>query len=286
MSQMMPTGMVTSSPTNPLDQIPVGPQVFPFGTPTESQSHVEPYLASNYPGGIKSSQIQTTDATYQTVDATNYITQVQAVDALPATNYDVTALATDALPAANYDVTALATDALPAVNYDATAIAAEALPVANNDASALAQYQMVEALPAAEGVYDAGAYQTAAQYTEGYATGYQYRTVMKPVVKTGYQTVVRYKPVTKTTLVPKVTTKYVPVTKNAVNPAVSTLGTVPQQSLALTQTTPLVASSLQTSAITPQPIAMTASPLSMGGDSHFVSNYPIYENDPRRTGII
>ena len=267
-SQIMPTGMVTSSPTNPLDQIPVGPQVFPFGTPIESQSQVEPYLASNYPTGIKSSQ--TADATYQTLgDASNYITQVQGVDALPAANYDVTALGADALPATNYDVTALGANALPAANYDT---------------SALAQYQMAEALPAAEGVYDAGAYQTAAQYTEGYAAGYQYKTVLKPVVKTGYQAVVKYKPVTKTTYVPKVTTKYVPVAKNVANPAVSTLGTVPQQSLALTQTTPLAASSLQGSSILPQPMAMP--PLPIGGDSHFVSNYPIYENDPRRTGIL
>ena len=271
-SQMMPTGMVTSSPTNPLDQVPVGPQIFPFGTPTVAQSQVEPYLASNYPSGIKSSQIQTADTTFQTTEAyqtlgdtQNYINQVQTVDAYPASNYDVTALATDALPVENYDATAIATEALPIE----------------------AQYQMAEALPQAEAaVYDAGAYQTGLQYAEGYTTGYQYRTVLKPVVKTGYQAVVKYKPVKKIGYVPKVTTKYVPVAKNVVNPAVSTLTTTPQQSLALTQTTPLVASPLQTSAIVPQPVPMTPTPMAIGGDSHYVHNYPIYENDPRRKGII
>ena len=239
-SQITPTGMVAYSATNPLDQIPVGPQVFPFGAPTVDQSQVEPYQASVYSPGIKSSQMQIPDSTYQSVgDASNYMTQVQAVDSLPAANYDASALAP--------------------------------------------QYQMAEAQPAAEAVYDAGAYQTGVQYAEGYNTGYQYRTVLKPVVKTEYQTVVKYKPVTKTTLVPKVTTKYVPVAKTVANPAASTIGNLPQQSLALSQANPLAGSALQGSALSPQTMAMPT----VGADPHFVHNYPIYENDPRRkAGII
>ena len=175
----------------------------------------------------------------------------------------------------------MAADALPAANYDATALASDA--AMNYDASALAQYQMAEAQPAAEAVYDAGAYQTGVQYAEGYNTGYQYRTVLKPVVKTEYQTVVKYKPVTKTTLVPKVTTKYVPVAKTVANPAASTIGNLPQQSLALSQANPLAGSALQGSALSPQTMAMPT----VGADPHFVHNYPIYENDPRRkAGII
>ena len=42
------SGMVAASPTNPLDEIPIGPQVFPYGTPSLTQSQVEPYRATNY----------------------------------------------------------------------------------------------------------------------------------------------------------------------------------------------------------------------------------------------
>ena len=282
-SQITPTGMVTYSQTNPLDQIPVGPQVFPFGTPTVEQSQVEPYLASNY--AANSAQIEAPDVAYQSIGNAANMTQVQTVESLPAANYDASALAQyqvmDTLPAV--DQTALVSEALPAVDYGATALASDA--AVNYDASALAQYQVAEALPMAEGAaYDAGAYQTAAQYTQGYTTGYQYRTVLKPVVKTSYQAVVKYKPVTKIGYEPRITTKYVPVAKPVVNQGVSTIGTVPQQSLALSQTTPL-ASSLQSSTLATQPMAIPTTPMPVGGDNHFVYNYPIYENDPRRNLI-
>lgn len=254
-SQMLPTGMVTSSPTNPLDQVPVGPQVFPFGTPQTAQSIAEPYQASNYLPGIKSSQLLTTgvDTTYQTVAQTPEL----------VTEYQVTQ---------------------PSVQYQTVeAVASE---------PTLTEYQVAEALPVTnvetiqQGVYDASALQ-AAQYQ----TGYQYRTVMKPVVRTGYQTVVNYKPVVKTGYVPRVTTKYVAVPTNAqvqgslvnsalvvnpalVNPPLQAVTPVVQQSL-LVPTTPLAAT-VQTPAMSlaPQALAMSTTPVSAG--EHFVRNYPIY----------
>jgi len=306
-SQILPTGMVTTSPTNPSDQIPVGPQIFPFGTPTVEESQINPYQSTNYAQGL-TSQVQTTalpDTTYQTVgaDASAYVSQYQASDALAGVNYDASALT-------QYQTV----DPLAQVNYDTAASGqvqtVDALAGANYDAAALGQYQVAEA-----GAYDLGAYQAAAageyqaaQVGQVAPAGYTYRTVMKPVVKTGYQTVVKYKPVTKTQYVPRLTTKYVPVdqaqalsavqgvsaVQGSLNPALSA------QSLALSQTTPLAASTLQTPglAVAPQPLAMTTpmplaasttplttpAPVAIGGDNHFVSNYPIYENDPRRLG--
>jgi hypothetical protein len=306
-SQILPTGMVTTSPTNPSDQIPVGPQIFPFGTPTVEESQINPYQSTNYAQGL-TTQVQTSvlpDTTYQTVgaDASTYVTQYQASDALAGVNYDASALGQ-----------VQTVDALAGVNYDTAALGqvqtVDALAGANYDAAALGQYQVAEA-----GAYDLGAYQAAAageyqaaQVGQVAPAGYTYRTVMKPVVKTGYQTVVKYKPVTKTQYVPRLTTKYVPVdqaqalsavqgvsaVQGSLNPALSA------QSLALSQTTPLAASALQTPgvAVAPQPLAMTTpmplaastmplttpAPVAIGGDNHFVSNYPIYENDPRRLG--
>ena len=313
-SQILPTGMVTTSPTNPSDQIPVGPQIFPFGTPTVEESQINPYQSTNYAQGLTTTQVQTSvlpDTTYQTVgaDASTYVTQYQASDALAGVNYDASALT-------QYQTV----DPLAGVNYDTAALGqvqtVDALAGANYDAAALGQYQVAEA-----GAYDLGAYQAAqvgqvaaageyqaAQVGQVAPAGYTYRTVMKPVVKTGYQTVVRYKPVTKTQYVPRLTTKYVPAdqaqalsavqgvsaVQGSLNPALSA------QSLALSQTTPLAASTLQTPglAVAPQPLAMTTpmplaastmplttpAPVAIGGDNHFVSNYPIYENDPRRLG--
>ena len=258
-SQITPTGMVTYSATNPLDQIPVGPQVFPFGAPTVDQSLVEPYQASVYSPGIKSSQMQIPDSTYQSVgDASNYMTQVQAADSLPAANYDASALApqyqTPVAPqyqmpvAPQYQMP----EALPPVNYDPTAMAADALPMANYDASALAaQYQggaeALSTVGAQQGAYASAA---AAEALPQAPAGYEYRTVLKPVVKTTYQKVTKLKPVVKTSYVPQ--TKYVP---RVVNSGVQGVSTLDQQSLALSQTAPL-SSSVQSSVmnVAPQPM--------------------------------
>ena len=85
---LQPTGMVTTSATNPLDEIPIGPQVFPYGTPSLTQSQVEPYLATNY--GNSSTLLQSTTsalpATSVTTEAypsTVYQAPVQQVVEVP-----------------------------------------------------------------------------------------------------------------------------------------------------------------------------------------------------------
>ena len=55
------SGMVEPSATNPLDKVPIGPQVFPFGTPSENQSQINPYYATNYQAGQTANVIQSTE---------------------------------------------------------------------------------------------------------------------------------------------------------------------------------------------------------------------------------
>ena len=241
MSQYPSTGMVTTSPTNPLDEIPIGPQIFPYGTPTVAESRVEPYQSTNYQQGV--TQIQSTDTypstTYQTLgDATTYTSEYQTTDAIPLTNYGESVIT-------NYQTT----EVLPSTNIETVQ----------------------------QGVYDLGAYQTT-----------EYQNLVTPAVSTGYKTVVRYKPVTKTVYVPQVTTKYVPVpvdseTSGVINPAIPTPNPIIQQSLTNPQTVPLPAPvQAPAMSILPPPLAMPAPPAPMPGDTHFIKNYPIYENDPRR----
>jgi hypothetical protein len=77
MQQFTPTssGMITHSMVNPTDEIPVGPQVFPYGTPQLSQSQVNPYMATNY-----SNTMTTTSTTIPTTTSVQYVeTPVQEV---------------------------------------------------------------------------------------------------------------------------------------------------------------------------------------------------------------
>ena len=241
MSQYSPTGMVTTSASNPLDEIPIGPQVYPFGTPTVAESRVEPYQSTNYTQGT-TTQIQT--------------------DAYPSTSYQTLG---------DLNTFTTSTDVFPLSNYDA---------------SALTQYQTTDTYPITnvetiqQGAIDLG------------TTNYQYQTAISPVVNTGYKTVVRYKPVTKTVYVPKVVTKYVPAPADSgipdtINPLVPTPNPISQQPLSSSKTVPLPAPvQAPAMSILPPPLTMPAPPAPMPGDPHFVNNYPIYENDPRRTGII
>ena len=227
------SGMVTYSATNPLDEVPVGPQVFPYGTPQVTQSMVEPYAATNY-----ASQLQTAE-----------------IGEYPSSS----------------------------VLQDANIVQQNVLPAASN----------IEYVQGAtpEITYDAGALQTG---------GLTYQAASAPMtsgVTTSYQTVVRYKPVTRTVMTPRVTTKYVQVPVNTgaqFNPVGQSVLPVGQsvlpgvQNLAASQGIPMV-QGLQTSAL--GPVAPAMIPLSSGQlaqplgvppyntSSHFVRNYPVYEND-------
>jgi len=234
------SGMVTYSAANPLDEVPVGPQVFPYGTPQVTQSMVEPYAATNY-----ASQLQTAE-----------------IGEYPSSS----------------------------VLQDANIVQQNVLPAASN-------IQYVQGA-APEITYDAGALQTG---------GLTYQAASAPMtsaVTTSYQTVVRYKPVTRTVMTPRVTTKYVQVPVNTgaqFNPVGQSVLPVGQsvlpvgqsvlpvgQNLAASQGIPMV-QGLQTSAL--GPVAPAMIPLSSGQlaqplgvppyntSSHFVRNYPVYEND-------
>ena len=99
------SGMVTYSATNPLDEVPVGPQVFPYGTPQVTQSMVEPYAATNYASQLQTAEIgeypsssvlQDANIVQQNVlPAASNIEYVQG--ATPEITYDAGALQTGGL---------------------------------------------------------------------------------------------------------------------------------------------------------------------------------------------
>ena len=99
------SGTITHSATNPLDEIPVGPQQFPFGDPQSVQSDVEAYAASNY---------QTTPTSFSTQlpTTTDYQTQFQDVSTYQSNEYPTTNYATSSsvqytqpVQEVNYNVT-------------------------------------------------------------------------------------------------------------------------------------------------------------------------------------
>ena len=214
------SGMIAPSATNPFDEVPIGPQVFPFGTPSEIQSQVNPYTATNYQAGQTSTNvIQSTAQIY------------------PATAYQTS-------PTQVIDAGAYQTGGVQQVIDSGAYQTTEVLPTST--------YQNA---PVQQEVIDTSAYQGAQYQTVGEAlsTVVSQQTIPTTSYTTGYQTVVKYKPVTKTVMVPKVTTKYVPVNSSVAGS--------------------LAASMSPTTQMPPVPI---------GRGDHFISNYPIYENDPRR----
>ena len=147
----------------------------------------------------------------------------------------------------------------------------------NYDASVIAQ-----AVPGTVqlGAYDLGAYQTVQYPTANLVPGYQLQTSLQPV--TTYKSVVNYKPVVKTGYVPQVQTKYVPVLDSgvpgSVNPGLAAANYITPQPLALSQTLPLT-TSVQAPAVamTPQPLAMVATPMPMAvNTSGVLANSLIY----------
>ena len=73
MIQPTSSGMVTHSAVNPTDEIPVGPQVYPYGTPQIAESNVNPYLSTTYQKAI------TAIPTATNVEVVQPVTTVQEV---------------------------------------------------------------------------------------------------------------------------------------------------------------------------------------------------------------
>ena len=233
-------GMVAYSAANPQDEIPVGPQVFPYGSPQNIESQVEPYLASGYNAGV-----------------TNEITA--------GGNYLVD----------NVQTSAMTTEyAQPEVQYQTSGLTTEYQTV-NNQGTINYEYGETPVN------YDVGAYQT-----QGYQEA-AYQTINSPEtqITNQYQTDVQYQPVVKTVMAPKVVTSYVASPVNDLGqtftpPPVSTPNLEVQQPLPNPETVPLPAP-IQAPFMIPKPIPLPPAELTIGND-HYVSNYPIYENDPRR----
>ena len=251
--------------------------MFPYGMPETT--------TSEYPAttpGIPAANGFTTTTTNliqdpivpSTLQMGTPISQQDLQYTLPSTDiqYGENLTTTSAYPATNYEYTNAATtttSAYPATNYEYAS------------AASTVDYQ-------------------APTTQVNYSTGYQAATapVQYKQVKT-----IKYVPVTRIKHVPMVRTRYVPVPVNS-STAQSTLANqslaqpplptpIPtpyaQQSLMAPPSTPLTASTAPVQPLfNPQPPVAVPTMQSMvtpANDSHYVSNYPIYENDARRVGL-
>lgn len=249
------TGMITTSPTNPLDEIPIGPQTFPFGTPTAEKSHVEPYLATNYKNDNSSTIIKST----QVYPATNY----QNVLSTYSNKYQVH-------------------EEYPVTNYQASTIKQEYTDVAVYPST---KYEKILTPK----------YEEIPKKTYYLGETKKYQTVSTPILTTSYQTITSFKPVVKTVLVPRITTTYIPnpygnlVETRVINPPISTPEPHAQRPLYSPETVPLPAPVTAPFVPLAPPAAPKPAPttnpmqIQFQDDSHYISNYPIYETDPKRS---
>ena len=79
MIQPTSSGMVTHSAVNPTDEIPVGPQVYPYGTPQIAESNVNPYLSTTYQKAITAIPTATNVEVVQPVAAVQEVYQTPPV---------------------------------------------------------------------------------------------------------------------------------------------------------------------------------------------------------------
>ncbi len=79
MIQPTSSGMVTHSAVNPTDEIPVGPQVYPYGTPKLAETNVNPYLSTTYQKAITAIPTATNVEVVQPVAAVQEVYQTPPV---------------------------------------------------------------------------------------------------------------------------------------------------------------------------------------------------------------
>ena len=79
MIQPTSSGLVTHSAVNPTDEIPVGPQVYPYGTPKLAESRVNPYLSTSYQKTITAIPTATNVEVVQPVAAVQEVYQTPPV---------------------------------------------------------------------------------------------------------------------------------------------------------------------------------------------------------------
>ena len=271
------SGIVTQNPLNPLDEIPVGPQEFPYGIPnTFTDSNIQPYAATNYNEGVDI-QNTFTDLSpdtlntlqpqgYGTADLNLGDTLLQQTIVLPENNiYQTTT---------NYENI----EAYPTTNYEIT------IPETTT-------YTVPELTQ---------------QYVEPTV---HYESINPPTttVETNYNLTTSYTPVTKTVLVPRVVTTYIPMSTSTgiIQPPVPIPDPIIQHSLSKPNTVPLpapievpfqvlqepVQSQIITQPVTQsvtvtQPVTQTVTvPQPNINESHFVYDYPIYEKDRYKSSI-
>ena len=97
------SGMITHSATNPTDEIPIGPQIYPYGTPQLSQSTIEPYMGTDYNTGFASEVPITGDYQLGGVQTTTEYMQ-------PEVQYETSQYETYTAPQVSYGETPLTYD--------------------------------------------------------------------------------------------------------------------------------------------------------------------------------
>ena len=178
--------------------------LYQFGSPTVTQSTVEPYQVTNY------NQLgATTTSVTQAYPSTTTYTQL-----------GTTSSVTEAYPATTYQTQV---QTYPQVGIQSTGIEGSdfgQLQAIGYGTADFAQEQQIQTQP--QITYEAPV--ETVQYVEQ-PQQVEYAQP-QPVTQTQFQTITRYKPVTKTVMVPKVVTSYVPAPAGTVG-AVSVPGGAP-----------------------------------------------------------
>lgn len=251
-------GMVTISHNNPLDEIPIGNQIFPYDTPTIEESQVGPYQTTDYLKGVSSRVIQFSEA-------------------YPTSNYQIKSLNNTA----GYQTT----ETYPLTNYKS--------PIITNEYKTNSAYPLTNKIvktSTSQETYDLGNY----KLPDNEIKQRDYTIVNVPTLSTTYKTVASYKPASRTIYTPRISTTYLsvpvttPVDTTPINPPIPSPSPIVHQSLSSSQIVPLpapVMAPLQPLAPQQYPKPIQVSIL-IQDDSHYVSNYPIYENDPRKSEFI
>ena len=222
--QQTSTGLVASSSINPSDEIPIGPQIFPYGNPSIARSNIEPYIATDY-----------------RTNGTNNFENLY-----PTNNYRKNSISSKNQ----------SKDAFQAIGYGTT-------QTPN---------------------YDSNSYKTIEFEKKEH-------NLINPNISTitnGYQLVTSYRPVSTTTYTPIVKTSYVPVTITTVDGVeINSSNSFFENSQISPNTVPLPAPVQVSDIPIPKPKPIPQASLVPfiyvpQPHSHYVSNYPIYDEESRR----
>ena len=115
MIQPTSSGLVTHSAVNPTDEIPVGPQVYPYGTPKLAESRVNPYLSTSYQKTITAIPTATNVEVVQPVTTVKEVAVATPVVQTPVAAVQEVAVATPVVqtPVAVVQEVAVATPVVP-----------------------------------------------------------------------------------------------------------------------------------------------------------------------------